>query len=234
MSIAGASLSRVRLITTYSQFDLAMSDSNAVVVILFTVPGCPHCNRFLPEYNTLSVERSANNVSFYNVNLMSGDGMGIARRSKVSGVPHTAFFNRGEKLGEMRGDSMADFKKLLTKYQQDHAFVGAGYTLGSEASREAPRAMGNSRDANADALERKAPPRESVDKLLGMGFERARVMAALQRAKNDADGAADILAGGGSAEDKAWLAGVHLPTAAEAATRSCILPPRREESSLKL
>ena len=58
--------------------------------------GCPHCNRFLPQYNSISIEvpldlpkgeetdclslQSAwNNISFYNVNIMSGDGLGIAR-----------------------------------------------------------------------------------------------------------------------------------------------------------
>jgi hypothetical protein len=212
-------MSRVRLITTYSQFDLAMSDSNTVVVILFTVPGCPHCTKFLPEYNSLSIERATNNVSFYNVNMMSGDGMGISRRARVAGVPHTAFYNRGQKLGEMRGDSINDFRKLLAKYQQDHAFVGVGHTLGSEAKREAPRAMGDSREANADVLERMAPPRDSVDKLVTMGFERDRAIAALQRAKHDVDTAADILSGGGSVEDKAWMAGVHVPSAAYASSR---------------
>jgi hypothetical protein len=36
--------------------------------------------------------RNMSSISFYNVNLMSGDGMGIARRSNVTGVPHTAFY----------------------------------------------------------------------------------------------------------------------------------------------
>jgi len=31
----------VRFITTYSQFELAMSDSSGVVVVLYTAPGCP-------------------------------------------------------------------------------------------------------------------------------------------------------------------------------------------------
>jgi hypothetical protein len=39
-----------------------------------------------------------------------------------------------------------------------------------------------------------------VDKLIGMGFPRDRAIAALQRSNNDADTAADILLGGGSAE----------------------------------
>ena len=77
------STSKVRLITTYSQFELAMSDSSGIVVILYTAPGCPHCNNFLPKFNSLSIEREANNVSFYNVNLMSGDGMAIARKNNV-------------------------------------------------------------------------------------------------------------------------------------------------------
>ena len=74
--MTSASISRVRLITTYSQFDLAMSDSNTVVVILFTVPGCPHCTKFLPEYNSLSIERATNKVSKFrgtrNANTMRG------------------------------------------------------------------------------------------------------------------------------------------------------------------
>ena len=56
-------------------------------------------------------------VSFYNVNLMSGDGLGIARRNNVSGVPHTAFYSRSRKLGDMRGDSADEFRKLLVKYK---------------------------------------------------------------------------------------------------------------------
>lgn len=74
----------MRLITTYSQFELAMSDSSGVVVVLYTAPGCPHCNNFLPKFNSLSIEREATNVAFYNVNLMSGDGMAIARKNNVS------------------------------------------------------------------------------------------------------------------------------------------------------
>jgi len=77
------STSKVRLITTYSQFELAMADSSGVVVVLYTAPGCPHCNNFLPKFNELSVERGASNVAFYNVNLMSGDGMAIARKNNV-------------------------------------------------------------------------------------------------------------------------------------------------------
>jgi len=77
------STSKVRLITTYSQFELAMSDSSGVVVVLYTAPGCPHCNNFLPKYNSLSIEREASNVAFYNVQLMSGDGMAIARKNQV-------------------------------------------------------------------------------------------------------------------------------------------------------
>ena len=79
-----SSLSKVRLITTHSQFELAMSDSSGVVVVLYTAPGCPHCNNFLPKFNSLSIEREASNVAFYNVNLMSGDGMAIARKNNVS------------------------------------------------------------------------------------------------------------------------------------------------------
>jgi len=78
------STSKVRKITTYSQFELAMSDSSGVVVVLYTAPGCPHCSNFLPKFNTLSIEREAANVAFYNVNLMSGDGMAIARKNNVS------------------------------------------------------------------------------------------------------------------------------------------------------
>eukprot|EP00286_Rhodomonas_abbreviata_P015674 CAMPEP_0181337676 /NCGR_PEP_ID=MMETSP1101-20121128/28162_1 /TAXON_ID=46948 /ORGANISM="Rhodomonas abbreviata, Strain Caron Lab Isolate" /LENGTH=85 /DNA_ID=CAMNT_0023448219 /DNA_START=116 /DNA_END=370 /DNA_ORIENTATION=- len=85
--MTSASTSRVKLITTHSQFELAMSDSNNVVVLLYTVPGCPHCNRFLPSYNSMSVESFASSISFYQVNLMSGDGMAIARRNNVTGVP---------------------------------------------------------------------------------------------------------------------------------------------------
>ena len=259
------STSRVKLITTFSQFDSALADSNTIVmrlallapclpplhkyryasphtlcsvpapslspslspsrchlsmladpngrqflesqvVVLYTAPGCPHCNRFLPALNSMSVERSVDknpkldaipshlppslehtalepssptprhlirhlshpctadapphhqnsspplpsfpppsllllllsnkpnshkpktkpfpccnsgmsSVSFYNVNLMSGDGLGIARRNNVSGVPHTAFYSRSRKLGDMRGDSADEFRKLLVKYK---------------------------------------------------------------------------------------------------------------------
>jgi len=212
MSSAGTS--RVRLITTWNQFESAMADSNALVVILYTVPGCPHCSRFLPEYNSASIGRDVNNVSFYNVNLMSGDGMGVARRNNVSGVPHTAFYARGRKLGDMRGDSIAEFKKLMQKYLQERTFSGAGYTLGGRPAggTEAPRAMGDSRDSNADALERKAPPGDKIDQLIGMGFARDRAIAALQRTGNDIEKSADILCGGGSAEDKAWMTGSPMPS----------------------
>ena len=84
------STSKVRLITTYSQFELAMADSSGVVVVLYTAPGCPHCNNFLPKFNELSVERGASNVAFYNVNLMSGDGMAIARKNNVRPRPPAA------------------------------------------------------------------------------------------------------------------------------------------------
>ncbi len=79
------STSRVKIITTYSQFEGALADSNVLVcvnllvqysctctrmslffsidyrlakqvTILYTVPGCPHCNRFLPAFNALSTE----------------------------------------------------------------------------------------------------------------------------------------------------------------------------------
>ena len=174
-----ASTSKVRLITTYSQFELAMADSSGVVVVLYTAPGCPHCNNFLPKFNELSVERAANNVAFYNVNLMSGDGMAIARKNNVTGVPHNQFYSRGRKLGEMRGDSVSEFRKLMTKYQQQHTFSGSGYTLGTRSGggTAPPTAMGASREANADALQRRAeaaastqPPADKVKALNTIGF----------------------------------------------------------------
>lgn len=104
--------------------------------------------------------------------------------------------------------------------QTERGFVGSGHTLGSSASTP-PRAMGDSRDTNADHLERKAPPPELVHKLMGMGFPRDRAIAALQRTKNDADTAADMLLGGGSAEDRMWLHGGGAPMAPRAPTARC-------------
>ena len=49
--------------------------------------------------------------------------------------------------------------------QAERGFVGAGYTLGGSAGTAAsspPRAMGDSKTANADALERRAPPADKV------------------------------------------------------------------------
>eukprot|EP00282_Hemiselmis_andersenii_P035574 CAMPEP_0169430646 /NCGR_PEP_ID=MMETSP1042-20121227/2512_1 /TAXON_ID=464988 /ORGANISM="Hemiselmis andersenii, Strain CCMP1180" /LENGTH=199 /DNA_ID=CAMNT_0009540979 /DNA_START=240 /DNA_END=835 /DNA_ORIENTATION=+ len=199
--MTSASTSRVRLITTYAQFDSALSDSNPLVVILFTAPGCPHCSHILPAFNSISIESGMSSISFYNVNLMSGDGMGIARRNQVSGVPHFSFYGSGE------------FRKLLVKYKTERTFGGQGHTLGSGAS-EPPRAMGASRDANADRLGAAAgrqPPADKVDALIGMGFAREKAIAALQRTNNDVDLSADVLLGGGSAADKAWMEGGCLP-----------------------
>ena len=103
---------------------------------------------------------------------------------QVSGVPHNQFFSRGRKMGEMRGDSVAEFRKLMLKYLQQHTFSGAGYTLGTRAGGGSapPTAMGASREANADALERAAapagsppPPAAKVTSLMGMGFPRDKV-----------------------------------------------------------
>mmetsp|Transcript_28351 Transcript_28351/g.91743 ORF Transcript_28351/g.91743 Transcript_28351/m.91743 type:complete len:606 (-) Transcript_28351:1472-3289(-) len=217
--MASANTSRVRIITTFNQYESAMSDTNSVVVILYTAPGCPHCNRFLPQYNSISIESAWNNISFYNVNIMSGDGLGIARRNNVGGVPHTSFYSRAKKLGDMRGDSISEFRKLLAKHLQDRTFVGAGYVLGSSANSEPPRAMGNSREENAKKLEKKSVPAHKIEALEGMGFERSKAIAALQRTEGDVDQAADILLGGGSAQDKAWIAGVSIDTEASDAQR---------------
>jgi hypothetical protein len=168
-------------------------------------------------------------VAFYNVNLMSGDGMAIARKNNVTGVPHNQFYSRGRKLGEMRGDSVSEFRKLMLKYQQQHTFSGAGYTLGSRSGGGTgpPTAMGASRDANADALQRAAarppaaarapPPPDKINALMGLGFPREKAVAALMRTADDVDKAADVLSGGGSAQDKAWMAGAVIDSEADAA-----------------
>jgi len=150
-------------------------------------------------------------------------------RGQVSGVPHSQFFSRGRKLGEMRGDSEPEFRKLMIKYQQQHTFSGAGYTLGSRAGGGSapPTAMGASREANADALERRAevaaqrapPPADKVNSLMNMGFPRGKAIAALQRTEDNVDQAADILLGGGSAQDKAWMAGGVMEEDEEVARR---------------
>jgi len=145
----------------------------------------------------------------------------------VTGVPHNQFYSRGRKLGEMRGDSVSEFRKLMTKYQQQHTFSGSGYTLGSRAGggTAPPTAMGASREANADALQRRmeaaarAPPADKVNALMNMGFPRDKSIAALTRTSHDVDRAADILVGGGSAQDQAWLAGGMLEEDDEAARR---------------
>uniref|UniRef100_A0A7S0EUU0 UBX domain-containing protein n=1 Tax=Hanusia phi TaxID=3032 RepID=A0A7S0EUU0_9CRYP len=217
--MASANTSRVRVITTFNQFESAMSDTNSVVVILYTAPGCPHCNRFLPQYNSISIEPAWNNISFYNVNIMSGDGLGIARRNNVAGVPHTSFYSRAKKLGDMRGDSVSEFRKLLAKHLQDRTFVGAGYVLGSSGNAEPPRAMGSSREENANKLEKKSVPAHKIEALEGMGFDRSKAIAALQRTDGDVDQAADMLLGGGSAQDKAWIAGISIDTAESDAQR---------------
>jgi len=148
---------------------------------------------------------------------------------QVSGVPHNQFYSRGRKLGEMRGDSVSEFRKLMVKYQQQHTFAGAGYTLGSRSGGGStpPTAMGASRDANADALERLAaaaaerapPPADKVNSLVMMGFPRDKAIAALMRSHDDVDRAADILMGGGSAQDKSWMAGGMMEEDEEVARR---------------
>ena len=150
--------------------------------------------------------------------------------TQVTGVPHSQFFSRGRKLGEMRGDSESEFRKLMVKYQQQHTFSGAGYTLGSRSGGGSapPTAMGASREANADALQRRAdvaaqrapPPADKVNSLMNMGFPRGKAIAALQRTEDNVDQAADILLGGGSAQDKAWMAGGAMEEDEEVARRN--------------
>ena len=52
-----------------------------------------------------------------------------------------------------------------------------------------------------------------------MGFPRDKAIAALSRTKHDVDRAADILVGGGTAQDKAWMAGGVLEDDEEVARR---------------
>jgi hypothetical protein len=148
---------------------------------------------------------------------------------QVTGVPHNQFYSRGRKLGEMRGDSVPEFRKLMVKYQQQHTFSGCGYTLGSRSGggTAPPTAMGHSREANADVLQRRAeaaaarapPPAERVNAIMAMGFPRDKAIAALMRTEDNVDQAADILLGGGSAQDKAWMAGCPLEEDSEVANR---------------
>jgi hypothetical protein len=153
-------MSKVSTVSTNAQFDTAMADPLAVIV--FMIPHCPHCMKFMPGYTSTSVDRTFHNVSFYQVNIAAGEGLLIARRNNVRGVPHATFFSRGRRLGDIYGDSVEEFRKHLSKYQSERTWSGSGHTLGARPGTEPPRAMGNSRSANADTLEQLAPPQDKV------------------------------------------------------------------------
>jgi hypothetical protein len=155
-------MSRVNYIVSGSQLDSAINEQFSV--ILYMIPHCPHCMKFLPGFSSLSVDRHFASVSFYQVNIAVGEGLVLARRNSVGGVPHATFYSRGRRLGDMRGDNVDEFKKILSKHQSERTWSGAGYTLGARAGGgvEPVRAMGESRGANADALEQLAPPSDKV------------------------------------------------------------------------
>ncbi len=154
-------MSRVLSITSSTEFDVATRET--LCVILYMIPHCPHCLRFSPGFNSVSIERSFSNVAFHQINLAAGEGLQIARRNNVGGVPHVVFYSRGRKLGEMRGDNIAEFRKQLTRHQTERTWSGEGHMLGSRPGGvEPPRAMGGSRSANADALQELAVSQEKV------------------------------------------------------------------------
>jgi hypothetical protein len=154
-------MSRVLSVVTNAQLDSASNEPLAV--ILFMIPHCPHCMKFMPGFNSASIDRAFANVSFYSVNIAAGEGLQLARRNNVRGVPHATFYTRGRRLGDIYGDSIEDFRKNLTKHQSERNWSGAGHTLGARpGGSEPPRAMGGSRGSNADALEQLAPPQDKV------------------------------------------------------------------------
>ena len=119
--------------------------------------------KFMPGFNSASIDRGFSNVSFYSVNIAAGEGLQLARRNNVRGVPHATFYTRGRRLGDIYGDSIDEFRKHLAKHQSERNWSGAGHTLGARpGGAEPPRAMGGSRGSNADALEQLAPPQEKV------------------------------------------------------------------------
>ena len=158
-------MSRVLTISSNAQLDSAMGEPLAVVI--FMIPHCPHCMKFMPGFTSISVERSFHNVAFYQVNIAAGEGLLLARRNNVRGVPHATFYSRGRRLGDIYGDSVDEFRKHLSKHQSERNWSGSGHTLGARpgGGAEAPRAMGESRAANADTLEQLAPPQDKVPAL---------------------------------------------------------------------
>ena len=164
-------MSRVLSVATNSQLDNAMKEPLAVIV--FMIPHCPHCMKFMPGFTSASVDRSFHNVSFYQVNIAAGEGLQLARRNSVRGVPHATFFSRGRRLGDIYGDSVDEFRKHLSKHQSERTWSGSGHTLGARPGGgvEPPRAMGDSRSANADTLEQLAPPPEKVGRSFGRSTE---------------------------------------------------------------
>ena len=154
-------MSRVLSITTSAEFDSAIRET--LCTVLYMIPHCPHCMRFAPGYNSVSIERSFSNVSFHQINLAAGEGLQLARRNNVGGVPHVVFYSRGRKLGEMRGDNVSEFRKQLSKHQTERTWSGEGHTLGSRpGGTEPPRAMGGTRGANADVLQQLAVSQDKV------------------------------------------------------------------------
>ncbi len=163
-------MSRVLSITSSAEFDVATREN--LCAILYMIPHCPHCMRFSPGFNSASLERSFSSVGFHQINLAAGEGLQLARRNNVGGVPHVVFYSLGRKLGEMRGDNVSEFCKQLTKHKNERTWSGEGHTLGSRPGGvEPPRAMGGTRSSNADALQGLAVSQEKVNVMFLFEFE---------------------------------------------------------------
>lgn len=92
-----------------AESDLPMAGT---VVIDFWAPWCGPCKMYGPVFEQVADELSSDSIAFVKVNT-DGDGVELARKYGVRGIPYTLIMQDGQPIRNASGVMTADALKSL-------------------------------------------------------------------------------------------------------------------------
>ncbi|XP_067830877.1 thioredoxin-like isoform X1 [Heptranchias perlo] len=95
------------------QFETLLSQTEKLVVIMFSAEWCGNCRMIRPHFYNLSEQ--LNNIVFVEVDV--DDAEPLARSSGITCMPTFHFYKRETKMGEFSGTKREKLEHLLDELQ---------------------------------------------------------------------------------------------------------------------